>query len=716
MMKTDSEYFSVHVTEGENPVFCYRSSLAVYEETLCNGVLVSSGWNAAGYPLNTLKNCPSRLNLNNYAQAGSFDIELDGCTVNFRLKFKGFSQEKNGEKLHTVLTLESGIMPVEIKVHTELDGTQMFARYIEIVNKGERAVNLSKLAVLSGGVESMERDMFGARGDESKYYSVGYFDSYEWGREGDFCWHDIKPDTLSVDFRFGRDRFRHPLIFIRNNLTGSLYFSQIGWSGGCRYSVDYNVAGIARTHLSLSAEITSRSPITVIAAGESFVSPKVHIGVVSGDLDCAVNEMHTHVRKSVLCSPFADPSALIVGAGMGPEHDMSVETSKEYIDMFARMGAELFIVDAGWVCPPDEENRWGDYNGLNVPDAERYPNGIEEIADYCHKKGMKFGLWADIENLGNLSDIYEKHPEWRACDVYGNSHPRLIDMSNPEAARWAEDELARIIEEYKIDLLRVDHNVSYREYFGMRDTGTGTSECVSIRHINAVYAMYKRLKERFPDVIFENCAGGGGRTDLGMMENFNHTWVSDWQRAPRSALITNGMTMALPPERVDRLVSGMGCHEFGSLGFHMRNAMLGHLTLNVISPNGMPINESQLEFVRRSVDTYKNFIRKFLPDSKYYHHTPDCAECRESGLCILEAAANDKKAGALAVFTLSNGKNGRFTVYPKGVNAGLDYRVTLDNTGESFVASGAELMRKGVVLEIGQTLGSELVLYEASRE
>lgn len=715
-MQITNEYSAVHVMQGENPVFCYRSGLAVYEETLHNGVLVSSGWNAAGYPLNTLKNCPSRLDVNNYARAGAFDIELDGCTANFCLEFRDFTQSKCGDKLHTVLTLESTIMPVLIKVHTELDGTQMFARYVEVINKGERAVNLSKLAVLSGGVETVERDMFAARGDESKHYSIGYFGSSEWGREGDFGWHDIQPDTLSVDFRFGRDRFRHPLIFIKNNLTGSLYFSQIGWSGGCRYSVDYNVMGIARTHLSLSAEITSRSPITVIPAGESFVSPKVHIGVVSGDFDSAVNEMHRHIRKSVLCSQYTDPSALLVGAGMGAEHDMSVETSKEYIDMFARMGAELFIVDAGWVCPPDEENRWGDYNGINVPDAARYPNGLAEISDYCHEKGMKFGLWADIEGLGRFSDAYKNHPEWRACDVYGNSHPRLIDMSNPLAAEWAENELARIIEEYKIDLLRVDHNVSYREYFGMRDTGTGTPECLSVRHINAVYAMYKRLKERFPDVIFENCAGGGARTDLGMMENFNHTWVSDWQRAPRSVLITNGMTVALPPERVDRLVSGMGCHEFGSLGFHMRNAMLGHLTLNVISPNGMHVNESQLEFVRRSVDIYKNFIRKFLPDSKYYHHTPDCNACKENGVCILEAAANDKKAGALAAFTLSPGENGRFTVYPKGVNAGLEYKVTLDNTGESFTASGAELMRKGISLEIGQALGSELVLYESSQE
>jgi len=57
-------------------------------------------------------------------------------------------------------------------------------------------------------------------------------------------------------------------------------------------------------------------------------------------------------------------------------------------------------------------------------------------------------------------------------------------------------------------------------------------------------------------VIFENCAGGGGRTDIGMVKRFGHTDVTDWQIAPRSFTITNGMTMALPPEYVDRLLGG----------------------------------------------------------------------------------------------------------------------------------------------------------------
>ncbi len=703
-----SRYFNVYYQQGENPVFSYRSGLAVYEETFENGVLLASGSNASGYPLNVLSNYPSRLNPLHFHEPSAFNIEIDGQCVDYGLKFVDFQALETENSLQAILTLESEIKPVKINVHTNLDGTQMFTRFIEIENLSDKPLNLNRLSLISGGLETVERAQFTAMNDVCKLYSVGYFDNDNWGREGEFAWHDLTPGVHSVNYRFCRDRFGHPLYFIRNNITGKMYFYQIGWSGGCRFTADLN-AVIERNFSSLAfkAEITSHSPMIVIKPHETFVSPEVHVGMISGGLDEAVNEMHSHIRKSVLNSPCADPSKCYVGAGMGAEHDMSVETSKAFIDQFAEMGAEIFIVDAGWECPPNEENKWGEYNGINIPNPDRYPHGISEVRDYCHSKGMKFGLWVDIENLGNKTEIYEKHPEWRSRTIIGNKSNNLIDMSIPEAAEWAENELARIISEYKLDLLRVDHNVSFRDYFTMRN-----GECTNIRHIQAVYAMYQNLKRRFPEVIFENCAGGGARTDLGMMKNFNHTWVSDWQKAPRSVAVTNGMTMALPPERVDRLFAGMGCHEFGSVDFHMRNCMLGHMSLNVVSPATAEINPVQMDFVRHSVDIYKNFIRKILPDSKIYHHTPETAKTLGNGYSVLELSSSDGKKGAITVFTMSNASTDKFNVVPKGINAGLTYKITLDNSGATFNANGYEFVSKGIDVYIPSSLSSELVLYE----
>ncbi|MBQ3006299.1 MAG: alpha-galactosidase [Clostridia bacterium] len=704
---------NIYYQPGKNPVFSFRSGLAVREETLLNGVLVSSGHNVAGYPLDVLSGFPSRLNHGDFAEPSAFNIEIDGQSIDYRLEFVDFRIEESEKSTESILTLRSGIKPVTLRIHTVVDGTQMLTRYIEIINTSDKPVCLSRLSLLSGGLEAFDRRPLANGKKTDEIYSVGYFTNDQWAREGEFAWRKLMPDTFCVDTRFGRDRFRHPLIFIRNNITGVIYSCQTGWSGGCRFSVDYNATEERSfTSLAFKAEITSHKPITVIGAGEAFVTPEVHFGIICGGLDDAVNDMHAHIRKSVLCMPEADPTACLVGAGMGAEHTMSVEDSKDFMRQFASLGAEVFIIDAGWECPPEKQTQWGDFNGLNIPDPDRYPNGLGELSDYCRSLGMKFGLWVDIETIGRLSETGKNKPEWRGCNIFGSRSGNYLDMSNPEAARWAEDELARIITEYKLDLLRVDHNVSFRDYFAIRDTGSGIPECVSVKHINAVYKMYKNLKKRFPDVIFENCAGGGARTDLGMMKSFNHTWVSDCQKAPHSVMITNGMTLALPPERVDRLFAGMGCHEQGSLDLHMRNTMLTHMTLNVIAPVGAQLNQVQADFVHHSVDVYKNFIRSFLPEAKIYHHTPESA-CRPEKGCILEIASPDGRKGAIGVFALSDEKKD-FIIIPEGINAGMNYKITLDNSGAAFDVSGYELMTNGLKITVPSSLSSELILFEAN--
>lgn len=716
-MGKEKLFFDATYNEAEGS-FCYRSGMMVYEECLIGGVLVASGYNTAGYPLNVLSNYATRLNPDLGYEPSSFHLEIDGECVHYGLEFVDFSVEKTETAAHAVLTLKSRVKPIVIKVHTVLDGTAVFTRFLEIENRSNEVMRVSRMEILSGGIEklicSTERDGT-AYEDE---YSIGYFESAEWGREGDFAWHSLPFGVCEIDCRFGRNRYRHPIVFIRNNLLGKTYVSQIGWSGGCRFTIDraslIDRKGSDRkdSYLSFKAAVTGYAPLLVLRGGERITTPEVYMGVVSGDLDEAVNEMHAHTRRSVLCAEELSIAPYLVGAGMGAEHDMSVETTKSFIDQMREMGAEVFIVDAGWACPPSYPIDWKGYNGINLPNAERYPNGISEIVDYCHSKGMKFGLWVEIERLGRFSAAYAEHPEWRSCDILGRQSEGFLDLTVPSAAAWAKRELSRIIEEYRIDLLRVDYNVPARDYFAMRDTGSGVRECISFRHFEAVYDIYGSLKKKFPHVIFENCASGGARTDLGMMRCFDHTWVSDWQKAPRSVMITNGMTMALPPERVDRLVAGMNCHEFGSFDLQVRNALLGHVSLNVIAPTVLKPNPIQMEFLQHSVALYKDFIRPMLPTSKVFHHTPDSASKADGRLSILELASPDGEKGALTVCTLVD-TTAQLCVIPKGIDLSRTYEVTLDNTRATFTASGYELATRGIPVSIPSSLASELILYKA---
>lgn len=713
----NNDYVNVFLRQTPEPVYCYRSGFTVYEERFLKGALVAGGWNAAGYPLNVLSNFPSYTDCTPFAEPTTFHVELDGESVDFMLEIKDFQtiQKENGCQ-EAILTLQSRIRPVEIMVHTLLDGTPVITRWLEIHNLSGEDMALSRLSIFSGGLEQM-KNFRSTDPDASPedIYELGYFAKSHWGAEGDLHWQPLSFDKTTVGGRFSRERYRHPAFYLRNKLNGRFFFGQLGWSGGYEFSFDY-IAEHESTDVSLAIDIsvTGYHPLRLIGAGETFVTPQVHMGAMFGSLDDVVNASYGHIRRSVLNLPEADGSACLVGSGMGAEHDMSLETSKRFVDQMAEVGSELFIVDAGWYCPPNLEREWWSRTGNWRDDAERYPGGIGELREYVHRKGMKFGMWMESERVGEKSSCYEEHPDWFTRHPFHETTPGFLDFTNPEAAAWAEEEIVRVITEYKLDLFRIDYNLGSKQYFYLKEGKR--SEYGSVKHYEAVYAMYERLKKRFPDVIFENCAGGGGRTDLGMMRAFNHTWVSDWQNAPRSLYITSGMTLVLPPERVDRLVAGMGGHEHASLDFQMRNAMLGHMTLNVFSPAAAGFNQQQLAFVKRSVEIYKNFIRPFLPASRMYHHNPDVSEARKKGHLGLELVSADRMKAAIGIFALPGANTASVTIIPRGLDASKNYSVTFDNTGDKVLVSGRELITQGIKTMPLTAMTSELVLLEAVNE
>ncbi|MBR6766823.1 MAG: alpha-galactosidase [Clostridia bacterium] len=715
----NSEYTNVFLRNTPEPVYCFRSGLTVYEERFLDGTLIPGGWNASGYPLNVLSNYPTHIDNACVAEPASFHLELDGETVDYGLSMKDFTVSKTEEGFEeAVLSLTSPVKPVEIKVHTLLDGTAMITRWLEVTNLSDKDIAVSRLSVFSGAIEQMKD--FRANDPDAfpeDIYELGYFDKDSWGKEGSLAWRPLPFDKTTISGRFGRMRYRHPAFFLKNKVSGLMFFGQLAWSAGYEFSFDYISAHDSKeATLVLEMTVTGHKPLRLIAPGESFVSPRVHLGVVFGDLDSAVHATHEHVRRSVLNLPEANGDACLIGAGMGPEHDMSVETTKRFAAQMAELGAEIFIIDAGWYCPPDKETEWWGRAGDWHADPDRYPNGIKEVRDYIHSLGMKFAMWMESERVGNQAKCFEEHPDWFTKLPVGTTTPGFLDFTNPDAAAWAEEEIARVITEYQLDLFRIDYNIGSAQYFYLRHGTEGRTEYGAVKHYEAIYAMYRRLKKRFPDVIFENCAGGGGRTDLGMLAAFNHSWVSDQQNAPSSLYITSGMTLVLPPERVDRLVAGMGCHGHGSLALQMRNAMMGHLTLNVFSPAAAAYNPEQLAFIKRSVGIYKDFIRPMLPKASMYHYNAEVAKARKEGYQALQLVSEDKMKSALTVFRLPGASTAPVKIVPQGLSLDKKYKVTLDNTGSSAIVTGWELSTCGITTMPLSAMTSELILIEAIDE
>lgn len=715
----DADFRDVHITEGETTVFSWRFGTAVYEEAFDCGRFVAAGWNTAGYTLNVLEGFPTRLRWNSWMAPQSFRLEADGCSLDYDWEYCGFEKEEtqrlNGVSvLRCAITLKSRVKPVTVRVMTELDGTNVLRRWLEITNTSEaQHLALGAIAPMAGGMEEVEhwREYFSPP-DSDCLYDLGYMECANWGREGLFKWHRLENGCVCVNGKFQRNRHRHPAFFLRNNAIGTMFFGQLGWAGG--YEMRFDLDGEDdHARLWFRVGLDGVAPLLILDPGETFATPEMHMGALQGDLDDAVNMMHRHLRRSVFDHADARGVRGWVEGGMGPERLMDVAATKHFIDTISAVGGETMIIDAGWYTAPGRAlKEWHPLAGDWEYNRDRYPNGIEEVRDYAHEKGLIFGLWMDAERLGCRSRMAQEHPEWIIRRWNTDEDRSLINMADPDACAWVEGQIAHLVEDYGIELFRLDYNIDLKDISYRLDRGHGTEDGTLRYYANTV-AMYDRLRRRFPDVVFENCAGGGGRTDVGFVRNFTHTWVSDWNTAPRSLAITNGMTMVLPPEWVDRLMSGMDCHTRGSLDIQARHLLFGRPTTNDYNCVGSAMNPAQLDFVRHTFAIYKDFIRPNMLDGFIFHHTPEHFRKEPQGTMILERTSKDGRFGVLGLFRLAGTREEDTAVRPRGLDLSRNFRVRLDNSGTEFTVTGAQLASCGLQLHLAGALTSELVTFEA---
>ena len=695
---------------------CYRSGKLVYEESLIDGMYVASGWNGSGYPLatNSIPNAP-RLDITKFPLPQAFRVVFNGEYLGYRWEWDNFTKEQVPKGLLITVSLYNPHAMVKIRIYTLLDGTPVFTRWLEIENLKKEKGLLSALSLIGGGMQSIRNWKSYVEKDEP-LYRLGYMEHTHQLMEGGFKWHPLPNAGYTVSGRFMRDRHRHPIFILENLATGESFICQLGYSGGYSFGFELEAEeGIYKrsneSHLSYSVSLDGPAPLRIADPGETITTPEVHMGISFGGLDACVNAMHEHLRKSVFLPP-ALGKKCFVEAAIGPEFDMSRESTLESIENASKIGAEIYFVDAGWYAPPKGEDSWWGLVGDWEYDKERYPDGLDEIRRAVKEKGMLFGLWMDAERIGNSSKAYQEHRDLIGINYDNRECPsQMLNLADPRAAEWMEAQIEKVIRENKCDFFRLDYNTGRPSYITRTDRD-GVLENDFMRYYEALYAIYGRLRKKFPDVVFENCASGGGRTDVGMVKHFAHTWVTDNPISPRSFAIMNGMTMALPPEYVDRMIGGQHAYLAGSFDCQVRQLLFVRPTVGISPPVGERMNPELLEFLRHSLDIYKNFVRLFLPDSDIFHHTPDSGELQPKGFGIIEAAAKDGSRGMLGVFQLASPKEREIVVYPRGVDVSRSYDVTFDNSRRVCRVEGYALKNGGIHIRLDGALTSELILYK----
>jgi len=84
---------------------------------------------------------------------------------------------------------------------------------------------------------------------------------------------------------------------------------------------------------------------------------------------------------------------------------------------------------------------------------------------------MLWGLWMDADRVGEDSRVAKEHPDWLAMNYEGERKMGgQLDLTNPDAAKWMEQQITRVIEENQLEILpaRLQHRPGTRHTHSSR--------------------------------------------------------------------------------------------------------------------------------------------------------------------------------------------------------------------------------------------------------
>jgi alpha-galactosidase len=718
----EKEFLTAFYKSNGRPAARYVSGSTVYEECLQNGRFIGLYWSSACQVQreNVVDHIPASPKDVMWKRLSSFSLEIDGQLLDGFWEYAGDREQTDERGRHeAVVELRHTLRPVAVRIITGLDGSPVISRRLEITNTGKNPAALGSVKPFSGQLWGNLVNLWGIRmpfaSDRYTEFSVGHIEIcrpetsiyYGYGGEGDFVWEDIKTEYFTKKVPH-RKPYGPPYFIFRNNLTGEIFFAALAWSAGYEMNLWFD-----RNHHTLNIDMgpTGPAPLRVIAPGETISTPQVHIGPMHESFDDSVAQWYDHLRKSVLPKrPKGKEMYTIAGRGVDKPGDWILRE----IDIAHEMGVEAFMVDAGWWgdhCGSSWETRGDWFEGDFLPKG-----GLLGIRDYTHKKGMLFGLWMEPEALSLKSRLYAEHPDWRVSydgpDTESMEQESVLDMAKPEAAAYIKDKINEIIRDKKLDFFKLDSNMSITE--GGRHLVDGYAENQSWRHFECLYGIFDEALKKHPDVVFENCNGGGGRNDLGMLSRFHFAAESDFSVLPFSIRAINSMTLFLPPETLCYYHNHVSdASQMADIDTHLRVALF--CSPIFVGYGSQDADRSTLYFskTREYTELLKTFCRPIMRCPRVYHHTPYIGLYAPAEWCVLEYTGQDYSAGYAGLFRL--GREADAAVYrfqPRGVLADSDYEVELYNSGNKFLITGREFLGNGIEVRLERANASELILYK----
>ncbi|MCT4595347.1 MAG: alpha-galactosidase [Anaeromicrobium sp.] len=556
----------------------------------------------------------------------------------------------------------------------------VIGRNAKVTNEGTQEVFIDRLM-------SMSIDLFD--GDWQWLQLSG-----NWARERHVHITELRPGIQSIGSRCGASSaYENPFIILKRKHTTEAVGEALGIS--LVYSGNFLIQGEvnADNQTRIVGGIHPEGFRWKLKEHESFQAPEALIAYSNKGMGELSRVYHNLFRKNLIQKRWQDsPRPIVLNSWEAVYFDFDEEVILELAQSAKSLGIEVFILDDGWFGKRNNDKAGlGDWH----VNREKLPNGIKGIAKKIEDMGLKFGLWIEPEMINKKSDLFNRHPEWLIGDPLRNqSHSRnqyVLDFSRREVVDGIYNQLIQILDHASVSFIKWDMNRNITEAFSRNLQADRQGE-IFHRYILGVYDLYERLTSRYPHILFESCASGGGRVDPGLLYYAPQFWTSDNTDAVERIKIQYGTSMVYPLSSIGTHVSDIPNHQ-----------MLRNTTLKMRGDVAYFGTFGYELDVRKLSEIEREHVKKQISSSKKYRSLIQQGDFRRL-ISPFEGTGNeiawmvtstDKKQAIVGWYQiLAKPNEGLFRLRLEGLHREKLYTVT----GMDYPVSGSVLMNFGLLL------------------
>lgn len=572
---------------GELKYLYYGSKLS---ETDLQHINEASNCNHTAYPVYGM-NCPGEAALSVKHADGNMSTQMEVVSVS-----------TNQEKQSTLTTvhLKDKVYPFYVDVHYKAyQDVDMIETWTEISHTEKKPVYLSQFSSAYLPIR---------RGNVWLSHLSG-----SWANEGQLTQEPLQPGMTVIKNKDGvrNSHTSHAEVMFSldgkpQENTGRVIGAALCYTGNYKLKIDTDDSDYHQFYAGINEENSSY----MLSKKEVFRTPAVALTYSDEGLSGASRNFHKWGRTYKLAHGNVVRDILL-NSWEGVYFNINQKGMDQMMSDIASMGGELFVMDDGWFG--DKYPRKNDSSSLGdwVTDKNKLPEGIEGLIRDAKKHGIKFGIWIEPEMANTISELYEKHPEWilkapQRDPVLGRGGTQVVlDLANPEVQDFVFKVVDDLMTQYPdIAYIKWDANMAIMNHGSNYLTADKQSH-MYIEYHKGFENVCQRIRAKYPDLVIQACASGGGRANYGYLPYFDEFWVSDNTDALQRIYMQWGTSYFFPAIAMASHISAAPNHQtFRTvpLKYRIDVAMSGRLGME-IQPKNMTDEEKEL--CRKAIADYK---------------------------------------------------------------------------------------------------------------